>query len=349
MKSFKKITAATLTMAMIAASSVTALAEETPADPNSGSLGGTGTVEGVVNKDVFKVKLPTVAEGATTFNYIMDPQGLIKATAAAAHTGKTFKDGDSVYFENVSGTPTENYSATSDALKITNMSTMAVDVTLEASVAAVDGLIMADSATFEADDVATKLYLAIIGGEGDSAQTKAIKTDSVKVTAQMAAAADGSYKVSYNTTDGEYVYDLTDAAKAEDYAGFSTYSFKLTGACNTNKDADWTELKDANPEVTVVWSVADPTAKKNVTESDGTKDIVIYYEGAKPDKVTLTPPSTAVKNTAVDVTAGTTLTIDDEKITLKASYIATLKKSANYGTGTYKVAVNGKSTDIVIK
>lgn len=371
MKSFKKITAAALTMAMIAASSITAFAEEptdpstepstseeTPespeapeetADPTTGQLGGTGTVEGVVNKNVFKVELPTVAAGATTFNYIMDPQGLIKSTSAAAHAGKTFKDGDSVYFENVAGTPTENFSATSDSLKIVNKSTMAVNVTLTANVVAVEGLTMAESATFAADDTATKLYLALIGGEGESAQTRAITADGAKITAQMSAAAEGSYKVSYDTAKSEYVYAFTDAAKAEDYAGFSTYSFKLTGACNTNTGADWTELKDANPAVTVIWSVEDPTAPKGVLESDGTKDIEVYYEGAKPTTVKLTPPSTAVKKAAVDLTAGTNLTIDDKKITLKASYVLTLKKSANYGAGTYKITINGKDTDVVIK
>ncbi|MCM1568347.1 MAG: hypothetical protein NC081_02740 [Roseburia sp.] len=371
MKSFKKITATALTMAMIAASSMTAFAapgdedEEvtTPTETETeteteddgtqtGSLGGTGTVEGVVNKDVFAVVLPTVAEGATTFDYVMDPQGLILTTNHAKYENATFAAGASVFFKNakVEGATDDPYTATSDALTITNKSTLDVDVTLTATVTAVEGLTMAESATFAADDTAAKLYLALIGGEGETAQTKAITTEGTQITTKMNKAADGAYKVVYNSTDSEYVYDLTDEAKANDYTGFSTYSFKLTGACNTNTGVDWEDLKDANPAVEVVWTVADPTkAPKGVFESDGTNDIVVYYTGAKPSEVTLTPPATAVKKAAVNLTAGTNLTIDDEKITLKASYVATLKKSANYGAGTYKIAVNGKTTDVVIK
>lgn len=360
MKSFKKITATALALTMITASSLTAFAEpgdegdtpetenptteETVADPTSGGLGGNGTIEGVVKKDVFKVVLPTTDENTNTFDYRMDPQGLIAATDKAAYgEGYTFAEGASVFFQNKD----KEYSATSNALTITNRSTMAVNVTLTAKVDEVSGLTMADSATFDAADTATELYLALIGGEGESAQTKAITTSGVTITAEMAAAPAEAYKAAY--VDGEYVYALTDAASAEDYAGFATYSFKLTGACNTNAKADWTELKEANPRVDVVWTVTDPTAQVNIVESDGTEDIVIYYDGEKPSGIKLTPPSTAVKNTAVDLAAGTNVTVDDEKITIKASYIATLKKSANYGAGAYKVTVNGKDTTITIK
>lgn len=372
MKSFKKITATALALTMITASSLTAFAEtgdegetpetenptteETVADPTSGGLGGNGTIEGVVKKDVFKVVLPTLDESnATIFDYKMDPQGLIKATDGAKYTDTEFADGASVYFQNADADSKKQYSATSEKLTITNKSTMAVNVTLTARVDEVPGLTMAESGTFEATDTATKLYLALIGGEGTSAQTKAITTSGITLTATMAAASmgvegvDDAYELKYDTEKGEYVYALTSEAQEEDYAGFATYSFKLTGACNTNTKADWSELKDANPRVDVVWTVTDPTAQVNIVESDGTEDIVIYYDGEKPSGIKLTPPSTAVKNTAVDLAAGTNVTVDNEKITIKASYIATLKKSANYGAGAYKVTVNGKDTTITIK
>lgn len=341
MKSFKKITATALALTMITASSLTAFAaeegelpenpagdEETVGDPTEGNLGGNGTVEGVVKKDVFKVVLPTIdSDNDKTFDYKMDPQGLIKATSAAAYgEGYTFADGASVFFQNKE----KEYSATSNALTITNKSTMKVNVTLTATVDEVSGLTMADSATFAADDTATKLYLALIGGEGESAQTKAVTTSGVTITTEMAAAPAEAYAAAY--VDGEYVYALTDAAKAEGYTGFATYSFKLTGACNTNKDADWTELKEANPRVDVVWTVEDPTADNGILDGATLKGSIYEADFTKGTAKVLTVADDAKVKSATwgssadDITkTSTSITVSGSKVTIASGMWATIE------------------------
>ena len=93
---------------------------------------GVGEVEGSVKQDIYQVVLPTVTD--EMFDFIIDPQGLINKTDAAAYDGKTFEEGGTLFFERKDGGVEEDYSSMSDAIKITNRSSMAIDVAVEVHV-----------------------------------------------------------------------------------------------------------------------------------------------------------------------------------------------------------------------
>ena len=77
----KRFLSVVLSAAMIAGSSVTAFAATATTSPAHGTLTGKGSMEGIVDLDVFRVDVPTTpTSGVTDLDFIMDPQELIKAT-----------------------------------------------------------------------------------------------------------------------------------------------------------------------------------------------------------------------------------------------------------------------------
>lgn len=238
---YKKVLAVGLTASMVMGSSVAAFAAE-------GGGTGSGSLDVVEQSDVFDVVLPT--DSGTTFNYILDPTGVIKATNAEKYGGADFADGATVFFANAAETEGDpaSYSATSDAIKAVNKSTMDVDITVKASVAAASGITMASSSTFDSADTTASLYLALKDSDTNNSDT-AITEDGVELTSTIAA-LDGAYETKYE--DGKYIKKLKD-----DATGFEEYSFQLTGACNPK--GEWAGLTEVPPTVDVVWSIDDPT------------------------------------------------------------------------------------------
>lgn len=334
MRNLKKVAAITLAMTMAMGSSFSAFAE----DPTSGTLSGTGEVEGVVDKDIVKVILPTTTDAETTYNFKLDPEGLIKATAAAKYPSATFGEG-SMFFQNAA----DSYSNTSNTKEITNKSAVPVDITITATVTAGNENLKINSDSAFTDDTSTSMYLALTDTAADSPQVEAASSEGVAVlTTTMQPLAD-SYKISYNDSEGKYEYVLKDDA---DIVGdFETYEFALTGACNTS--ADWSQLTEIQPKVDVVWSFAKHSENNNVLSSDGSNDIVIYYEGAKPSAVTLTPVSiTGTNKASISLSTSDKVVITDETVSVTASCLATLLNSSSRGAGVYKVTIN--STDYTI-
>lgn len=263
MRNYKKILAAGLAVSMVMGSSVVAFAAE-------GSGSGSGSLDVVEKSDVFDVVLPT--DSGTTFDYILDPTGVIKATEAEKYGGATFADGATVFFANAATTEggSVTYSATSDAIKAVNKSTMDVDITVKASVAEVSGITMASSATFDADDTSAGLYLALKDSDTNNSDT-AVTADGVELTSTIAA-LDDAYETKY--VDGKYVKQL----KA-DATGFEEYSFQLTGACNPK--GEWAGLTEEPPVVSVVWSIEDPTMTgPRVTLSPSGEVNIVNLEGS---------------------------------------------------------------------
>lgn len=263
MRNYKKILAAGLAVSMVMGSSVVAFAAE-------GSGSGSGSLDVVEKSDVFDVVLPT--DSGTTFDYILDPTGVIKATEAEKYGGATFADGATVFFANAATTEggSVTYSATSDAIKAVNKSTMDVDITVKASVADVSGITMASSGTFDADDTSAGLYLALKDSDTNNSDT-AVTADGVELTSTIAA-LDGAYETKY--VDGKYVKQL----KA-DATGFEEYSFQLTGACNPK--GEWAGLTEEPPVVSVVWSIEDPTMTgPRVTLSPSGEVNIVNLEGS---------------------------------------------------------------------
>ena len=203
-----------------------------------------------VPADVFKVILPTIPEDDTTFDYILDPQGLIELTDAKKYGGTdevAFEHDKTLYFKTSrteDGRPV--YDNVSNALTVTNMSSREVKITVKATIANSESITMSENSTFDADDTSTSIYLALT----DGTNTIPITSDGAVLNAVINAPEDA-----YETVwDGEKnVYELTDTAKKEDYDGFQKYSFWLTDACNAN--ADWSKVEGQIPEVCVVWEV----------------------------------------------------------------------------------------------
>lgn len=258
MRHYKKALAVSLAASMVLGSSVMAFAADKEA-----SASGSGDLEYIAKSDVFDVVFPTVAEDATTFDYILDPDGLIAATKGDKYTGKAFDDGKTMYFlrsTQVDGTVggsagKADYTDSSDEIKVVNKSTQGVNLVVEAKVEAVDGITMKADTTFGTTE--PELYLAIKGTDGtNAAETTPITAAGVEIKKTIAEDA-AAYEVKWNSTDKQYEKQLTTAAQAADYAGFKTYTFQLTGACN--QVAGWSALKDKAPKVDLVWSVKDFT------------------------------------------------------------------------------------------
>lgn len=248
MKNYKKILAAGLAVSMVMGNSVIALA-----DDMEGGTSGTGGLEGTVSTDVFSVVLPSVPEtGDATFNYILDPEGLIAKAGSDKYTGKTFEENATLFFANTAADAANNYSSVSDALTVVNKSSSNVTVEVKATVASIDGITMSGDKTFK-DDTKTSLYLALKDANNETAITA---EGGATLTSTINAAASDAYEIKWNTTDSKYENVLTEAAKKDDYTGFSKYTFQMTGACNAA--GDWSDLTDTAPVVNVVWSVKDP-------------------------------------------------------------------------------------------
>lgn len=262
MRHYKKVLAVSLAASMVLGSSVMAFAADQEA-----SASGSGDLEYIAKSDVFDVVFPTVAENATTFDYILDPSGLIEDTDGEKYVGKAFDDDKTVYFlrsakvdGTVNGTPgTANvdYTDKSDEITVVNKSTQDINLVVNAKVETVDGITMkSDATSFGTTD--PELYLAVSGKGSDdaTANATALTTSGVEIKPTIAADA-AAYEVKWNSAENQYEKQLTDAAKAADYAGFKSYTFQLTGACNNV--AGWTALKDKAPKVDLVWSVKDFT------------------------------------------------------------------------------------------
>lgn len=206
---------------------------------------GVGEVEGSVKQDIYQVVLPTVTEDM--FNFIIDPQGLINKTDGAAYDGKTFEEGGTLFFERKDGKSEEDYSSTSDAITITNRSSMAIDVSVEVSVEAesLEGITLTDDKEFQ-DDTGASLYLALTDGE----TVTPISTDGVSMTVTVDASPEGAYEYAYDEESGEYTYEMS-----SDLSGieFPEYSFQLVGAANGK--GDWSELTGAVPKIRVSWRI----------------------------------------------------------------------------------------------
>lgn len=294
----KRLIALVLSAAMVAGNSAVAFA----ADMEGGEQ-GKGEVQYVATSDVFSVVLPTEkASGtASTFDYLLDPDGLIAATKTQTdkrYTGE-FEDGKTLYFKHAAQVNGKDYTDTSDELKVINKSTQGVVLTVTAKVAAADGVTMDADGTFSAAAGAGNLYLALVGKvSGETNDTiKALTADGV--TASVTIPADeNAYAVTWNATAKQYEKALTSAAAAAGYSGFKDYTFKLTGACKAN-DASLLALKENPPKIDLTWSVKDftVTGPQITVSASGAINITGLTESKDYVSVDITAPN----NTKYDI------------------------------------------------
>lgn len=289
MLNYKKYLAAALAATMVVGSSTVAFAATSPSnfemsgsdvktedrdeDHATGTINGAGSVEGYVEKDVFKVEVPTIPENSTLFNFILDPQGLIEATQGAAYntaagSNVTFTTGTTMYFKNDidKAAGGEDYSNKSDYVELKNKGTVDVDASVTAKLTELGSIKMATSDTFTSTDEDASIYLALVDDQTTPA-TKVLTADAAGVTLDggtiAASATPDFYTVEYSETEG-YTYVLDPTVNAT----FNSFKFALTGA--SNEYGDWSKLTEAAPKVQVVWSVVahvDPTAPSIATTS----------------------------------------------------------------------------------
>ena len=151
MKLTKKLTALFLTLAMALSLCVCVNASDQTALPSGTQDLGNGNVTSEVSptSTVYKLVFPTAA--ANAFDFILDPENLIRNTHAAAYSGATFSDvGGHLFFKNATGdedTP-YSYSGSSDSVTVTNKSNVPVNVTLTTSLTGLS----ADTYTFSATE-----------------------------------------------------------------------------------------------------------------------------------------------------------------------------------------------------
>ena len=225
MKHLNKVAALGLAVSMVLGSSVMVLAEDVTSNvaaENEKEITGTG-VESYVNKNVMKVTLPTLAN---VFNYKVDPQGLVAETKSFDGVAVESVADSGVLFKNTDAAGKVTASNTSDAVTITNKSSIPVEIGVKAKLTAASGGLalstLADSADFTTDDNKTKaLYIGLIPTNDSE---KALSGDDTTADNILLSGAD-QYETK-NTTGSTYTY----AEKAD--AEFPEFSFYLTGAIN---------------------------------------------------------------------------------------------------------------------
>lgn len=250
-KKLARFTALALAAIMTLGGAITALAS----DATSGTATGDGINEGHLNRQVVKVVLPTVSADSTMFEYTMDLERLIQETDGAKYGDATFPaaaNDTGVYF-NVSG----NYANTSETLKVTNESSVSINLTVEveASEAETDVTLVSSNSFDDTEDA--QLYLALkVGTE----ETPIVAGETVSSTITIDGIAD-NFKV--DVVSGDYVYAPVDSP-----AAWKTASFCLTGAANQASAEGVTA-----PTLTVTWRYEDPSG------AVGTAN-VLKYNGA---------------------------------------------------------------------
>lgn len=286
MKKFKGFIAALIAMTTVMSSmSMMAFADEGPVvtttNPSvkSGGTSGTGEVEGIIDTEVFDVVLPTVAENATTFNFILDPQGLLAATNGAAHSNASFASGKYLFFANAAtGGGSVTYSDSSDVLTAYNLSNEDVTLTVKGTVTNADGITFTKDAPL--DDKA-QIQLKIAGTSDAFFETKddvttATLTETIAaVTPTKDSSTDPTFVVSYSGGKYSYALDSTikDNKAYENAPEVSKATFKLTGAASKNDDGKaWAAIEESGttPKVDLTWEIKSPfssapSANANVT------------------------------------------------------------------------------------
>lgn len=276
MVNFKKFLACALVATMVFGSSITAFADDP--DPNTGTatVTGSGTSEGHVDKEKMNFVLPTT--DATTFAYTMDPERLIQATNAAAHSGMTFPAAASdtgVYFQ----TSTTAFANTSNTVNCINKGS--ADATLTVKVKTGDpastDIALATAALTEADNAAggtPKLYLAAnVGGK-----TAILSGTEQTVTAVVPGNA-SNYEVVYE--NNAYAYKV----KASGLTAWKAIAVNVTGAVTNGLPIASTTTA---PQVSFTWSFA----KKGT--SDASTEGVSTIDYSETPVVTDAAPSIAV-------------------------------------------------------
>lgn len=254
-KNLKRFAAITLAATMAFGSAMTVFATggdpgDTPATPEKGVAEGNGSYEGGEMKyPTWSVTLPTIPAG--TYDYIADPNGLIRATSNTKYTGATFTDTTGVFF--LTDPTGKTYTNKSAVQEVSNQNAQDIDVTvkLEQKTAGDSFIKYANSATFENDDTENKLYLAVTDDAASDAKVAALQATAAATLTTTVPGVPGNYEPGYTQADG-YKYVL----KTSGLTDWNKCSYILTGA--VNKNATWGD-NVTFPAIKVTWSIKEHT------------------------------------------------------------------------------------------
>lgn len=248
MKGFKRFTAIALSAAMIIGSCFTVMADNS-------IVGEEGKLEGYVNKKIFSVNVPT--NDAESLKMIVDPQGLIKDTHAAAYADldeSAFESNATVFFKRsvLRGGETASMNHLSDTISSANIGTLSANVTYTAEITGAEGItfVSADSA-LSGNTPSMRVYFK---DEASVEEDTNLMLDNSKVTGTVSTsvnALDKSYfSASYNALDG-YTYKLTEATSSNAIANAAKAAFHFVAAANA--EGDWSAVKSMKPKLTLTW------------------------------------------------------------------------------------------------
>lgn len=233
------------------------VSEVTTVSTADGSTSGNGTIEGYVDKNVFSVELPTTPVASSTFDFYLDPQGLIEATSGNKYVagnsnnrGATSVNGyGTLYFVNTLSSNKAALSTSSDSITITNKGAVDVDVAVTADITDNDGIVISDNQNNMGTEKAS-MYLELFSVSPNAVSDTISANGGGELTASVSGSA-AAYKVSYNSTTNLYEY----AVPSDDDVDYADYSFQLRGACNDS--SAWKDLFTANaqPSVEITWDV----------------------------------------------------------------------------------------------
>lgn len=254
-------TATALTMVL---TPITAFAAESTTPGTGTTIEGEGKFEGSVNKEVFTIVLPTVAN----VDFTLDPQGLLKV----ADSSKYSIGAGAVYFANAVADGDPTYSATSDAITIKNKSSYPVDVDLNVTLTMTDDIALVEESAL-ANAASPSLFLGLkINSDGtpDAITTKTYTAEKQQLTDILASyevvgskdkPADDADAVA-SPSGYYYSFKLGDGFKEEDAPSVSYF---LTGKCDTT--ADWTGIDTAAVKADIVWTCTKHEDAPVITET----------------------------------------------------------------------------------
>lgn len=320
-----KILAASMAAAMLFSSVTVFAADITAPDSASSSIDGDGSLEGYVNKEAFRVVLPTIKD----VNFTLDPQGLLNK----ANEQKYKQGAGAVYFTNAQDDGTTAYSNTSDGITIINKSSYDVEVGLSVT------LETGDIALVAKDDLATvtepSLYLGFVEDTSEAIAITDSSFESTPATVDAVPEVDGTnvtegYEIKASTEKPDDNPDAKESPEGYYYsygltAGFADtdaekVTYKLEGACDSK--ADWSGIDTEAVTANVAWTItkagepsisgsaysrsntANTYALRNV--SQGIKSIQLSTDGT-------TPTATLSNNM---------YTLSDDKTTLTINGVA---------------------------
>lgn len=267
MKKVRVFLAGLLATSMALGSVLSVSAATTSGSASSGSLKGTGTLEGSVETDIVKVVVPV-----RDLNFAIDPQGLLVRTGAAKvklptgikplfkKNGKTISPTDEaslsglVLFNNTvyntDGKTIKSIEYTNSLnLQLVNKSSCDIKVTptFKATTgSASDIAVVDDTAAFAPDS--KQIYFALkYKDENKNDKTlvcnKGDNNDGVGAPVKSL----GTPKAYVYKYDRAYKYELDEKLKVT----FPTVDFTLVAECNS--DADWSTTK-TKPIIDVTWN-----------------------------------------------------------------------------------------------